>query len=135
MCKTVINKTSWHYRYLIYSGICPIADWCPYWRQVVGTIIMHIFTAFIVTIALFWLSYPVLQIFFGSDVIFACLSGMFWIGVGVIAQDHFKQYTYNKTFLLKPKEWKEPEEPKDPGLISMWLKAKHDKICPRIEFK
>ena len=30
---------------------------------------------------------------------------------------------------------REPKPPKPPGLIKSWLKAKHDKICPFLDFE
>lgn len=128
-----INKDSWHYKLVIMVGLWPKKNLCPYMRQIVGAACILFLMFIMVLFIALWLSWPILQFFTLSSILFSVLSGFIYLGLGHFLLSWVKEYTRYKTFWLKPKS---PEiNEKEARLLTLWLRAKHDKVCPKIEFK
>ena len=123
-----ISEDSWHFRLIGFMDFNHPRNLCAYcWKTVWAVLLGILFSAGLVTFfggpIWYWLNpeYP-----FALAVV---------AGVAEVALVCFFIYQY-----LDYKGWiptlpeREPRAPKPPGLIKSWLKAKHDKICPLLEF-
>lgn len=153
-----INVNSWHYRFIRSSfngNSMPATNLCPYVRQLVWACIKAFLVTFVIlfisSLAGFWASY-LINTFFGlqlSQVAFfalAIIPGALTVAliVGTSALIGFGLYKVTEYFenrksdkmyaIMQAKQdgtWVEPEV----GLIRAYLTAKHDKICPKLDFK
>lgn len=136
-----INTKSWHYRLIDYVSMDrPPENLCPYIRRVIRCIISSICgIAFVIAASIagtFFLAYPILpyidpNLFAGN---LAILSGVLYTGLGLIGLMAYRDTgEYRKKDQLRREVKKSKKKP--PGLFRMWLKAKHDKICPALDFK
>ncbi len=128
-----ISKTSWHYRLL--NKLDMITQWetlCKYfWKVVFASIAVPLVVlggTWILTLPFWWMFVPEiptpLVIFIGSvEIVFLIIAL-----IGLI----------NKRFDEEIEAGTRPrplyKEPKPPNLFKQWLKAKHDTVCPVIDF-
>lgn len=147
-----INKNSWHYR-IVASGETDKkipTNLCPYIRRLIFKSAFFLLFAFVVGFvftgagsgmltplgwfsgAVFWIA----SFIAGAVVICGAIAAVIGGGIG-IAYGTVK-YKERKTEKKRQKEKArvaaglEPEEPK--SLAREWFDAKHDKICPTLEF-
>ncbi len=129
-----IKKTSWHYRAIVKFGFTPSKSLCMYFWQIplIGLFFVFAFAAglalafstahaFAVPIALLMGSKTSL----GAEINSGLVAVVFfwWVLVGMIAYDVCKvKFPRKKT-------------KKKPSIITEYVKAKKQKICPIIEFK
>lgn len=153
-----ISRTSWHYKAIKSLNRQPRNNLCPYMRQVVYAVacIIGIGLALLATgtAILAVATYPIWQIFLREPVAavfcvigYMVLFGNLWasyradwkfetlyhqqVPVWGPAWLHYDLFAWTKNILPERK----PREYKPPGLIYSFLKAKHDKVCPVLEFK
>lgn len=146
----IINKNSWHYRLASSNNILDVPkNLCPYVRVVLFKSIILLFGIFV--------SGFIFTVIGTGIVIKFGLSGiLFWVSsficglIAVVAIIGFVVGAVIGTMFIHEK-WKErknkkkldivnarisaglyPEPPK--SLMREWLDAKHDKICPTLEF-
>lgn len=101
-----ISKDSWHYRLVWKFGDrSPRTNLCLYFWQVVGNVLKVIVLGVI-------------------GVVFFPIWGPA-VGISLL-YDLYRQ--------KHPRKMREPPEPKGPSLIYLWVKAKKDRVCPKIEF-
>jgi len=130
-----INKKSWHYRWMQKIGFRHPTNLCAYfWKTVWSTLVFPVVAigalfATIVVTAPFWS----LFIDNGDIQSFAAAVGVIEILFLILAlgiqfrdrwdEEEFAKYGYGG----KPRE--------SSDLFRLWLKAKHDKVCPYLEFE
>lgn len=149
----IINKNSWHYR-IVTKGENAFYDvptsLCPYVRKLTGKILGWLVLGFMLLAICTMIGTGILQAF-------GIVAGaIFWVGsavagvlvvsaaLGIAVGIAFGVY-YLHTKWKERKERKKyktmkervdaglpPEPPK--SLMREWLDAKHDKICPTLEF-
>lgn len=149
----IINKNSWHYRFLKFSTNdfyeVP-TSLCPYVRQIVFKAIFCSFLAFLMgfffvvvgTSVLAKFAVPVgLAYWVGG---FALGAAIVAIGIGAIVGGIFGSMFLTEKYKERKNEKRiaemkkrflaglDPEPPKT--LMREWIDAKHDKICPTLEF-
>lgn len=139
-----LRRDSWHYRLVNwgFTGEFNISEnLCTYFWQVVlsmimamGVVAVGLVIAFIVYMVCLHYPWALWTDAIGSNFIINVFYSMAWIGGGL-----FLRNTLDDMDLLGP-EIKcltpsgEPKPPKEPGLVSQFIKAKKDKFCPNIEF-
>ena len=133
-----INKKSWHYRLI---NISKEHEWdiknnlCGYFRQVVGAII---FFTFLSTIVLFWSGNAIYAVFVTpTDGFLLGIAMVWWVLVGIIFGSVSGAIDNNHWLQLPirlPKRVPRVKTHKEPGIVRQWMKAKHDKVCPVLEF-
>lgn len=143
----IINKKSWHYRLVTAGSNKAPVNLCPYVRRLLWVILCWIGVAFFVTLAGLGIGTTLIpHIFpaFTSGVAFLVVSGVvgvllfsaivvavIGIAIGVaFSMKKYEEYKENKEIEraisgvpLKPK-----------SLLVAWIEAKHNKICPSLEF-
>ncbi len=138
-----ISKDSWHYRLFCRANVMPSSSLCIYFWQAVFLLTQNILLAiaglFIVSIGL-----SPLALLFDVDVPANVVSTsiLFWIAILICVAVVVVPETVRKSLMLigraknKVRVYAMPDEkPKEPSLVTEWLKAKKDKVCPVIEFK
>lgn len=115
-----INKKSWHYRLLKFMEADVPTSLCPYfWKVVFLTIFAVVFSAFFIAGAL--VIYIIDKIDATKDAKLKALS-----------QEAMKTGDWSKyDAFLHPKR----KTKKEPGLIRAWLRARKEKVCPKLEFE
>ena len=150
-----INRNAWHYKAIRKLDRYPEQNLCPYVRQVIYACATWVFFAILAiiigTVLLITLSYPVTQLFFTS-IPMVISSVLLYIFIGVVVlkwyRDEGPYYLHrpraNKSWFWRT-DWlhidlfgwlpeREPRPCKPPGLVRSYLRAKHDKICPHLDF-
>lgn len=153
-----INVNSWHYRFIRSSfngNVAPATNLCPYVRQLVWASLKAFLVTFVVLLisglAGMWAS-DLINTFFalglsptalialaiipGALTVATIVGACGLIGFGIYkVTEYYENRKSDKMYeILKAKQegtWVEPEV----GLIRSYLTAKHDKICPKLEFK
>ena len=146
----IIKKDSWHYRLLDFFGDSPW-EWgyhgsfglCLYCRRV----FLALFKAFVLCLILlmplsivaiyiaFCFGYaisdePVALASFGAVIIaFSAFIGINGCWGDLIKE---KESAFLQRISIKKSYERKPKKAKEPGLIRVWLKAVHDKVCPSI---
>lgn len=156
----IINKNSWHYKLVTnvtfrdsYRGSVP-QNLCPYFRAVMYRVVFFatILTALCgMLIGMCWpaAAHLLTSIGIGNKILIALTSlGMSVITLGslvglavliamgihklVTKFQHWRYVRYESK--LKEKQSPDYVEP-EKGIINAFLTAKHNKICPKLEFK
>lgn len=149
----IINKNSWHYRFLTYgeNAFFEVPEsLCPYVRKIVIKALIYVFLALIVGFFFFVVGTSVLAKFavpvgllywvggfaLGAVIICGIIAAV--VGAGFGAYYLYTKWKERKETKRRA-EMKErinagldPEPPKT--LMREWIDAKHDKICPTLEF-
>lgn len=148
----IINKNSWHYRFLKFADASfkEPKSLCPYVRQIV---IKAIFCSFLVFIMGFFFVVVGTSVLakFAVPVGLAYWVGGFALGAAIVAvaigaivggifglmflTEKYKERKSEKRTAEMKKRMEaglDPEPPKT--LMREWIDAKHDKICPTLEF-
>lgn len=120
-----ISVNSWHYKLIDFFGMTHPKSLCPYFWTVVWSVLLA-------AALLFALTYPIHQFFWGSDVLLSILSSVTW----VLAGAWLRWVLYELDKLGEPifKFERKPRPHKEPGVLLSYLKAKKEKMCPRINF-
>lgn len=125
-----ISKTSWHYRYLVYTGTphWDIPDsLCQYARALVFRTLFLLVAVTIVAVICYAMAVaPVLWLIFGETFAPAACGGLVGWGAVVVTliAAGIDRYQRGREHVVKP-----------PNIAVEWIKAKKRKICPFIEFK
>ena len=129
----VLNKNSWHYKFIDWMQQEHPSNLCPYVRTLLycilaGVSVSLFLTVFAVAAILLLVMYPLFV--FGvppNQIILAAVSGAVWAGLlyALVTEVLFKKQ------LDKYKS----REPQEPNIFVEYNKAKHDKICPQLTFK
>lgn len=149
----IINKNSWHYRFLKFgqnSFYEVPTSLCPYVRQIVFKAIFYLFLAFIMGVFFFVAGTSVLAKF-AVPVGLLYWVGGFALGAAIVAAaigsivggifgsmfltEKYKERKSEKRTAEMKKRMEaglDPEPPKT--LMREWIDAKHNKICPTLEF-
>ncbi len=152
-----INKTSWHYAIASkgpHEHSSVPANLCPYMRRVVVTLAIYILllvcaTGTVPTAYMLFTYGPASEWPEISSLLFSLWTMGGFLGLIILAVvallgcafaiDHFIVTPYKEAkrerarVALESGQLSELREP-EPSIISAWLKAKHDKICPQLEF-
>lgn len=129
-----ISKSSWHYRLL---NALDFIKWrnqslCGYFWKVVGTITIGPFMAssllWIATMPLWWIFtdaplFPLVFVIGGLE-IFA----LSYVLAMLVVDRH------DEEIIAGTRERPVYQPPREPSLFAAWLKAKHRKVCPLIDF-
>lgn len=133
------SKDSWHYHFLtsddwwnshLYSQYR--ANLCPYVRRLTGMLIVTLLCCIVVGLAAFSATIAPIYWFLGFPPVtsgigaFIAIGFLLWTVVGLIAAMFAVKYVQSKM---------PAKEKKEPSVVVEWIKAKHDKFCPRIDFK
>lgn len=142
-----INKNSWHYKFIKeISGSNDIPhNLCPYVRKLMLCVLIIAFFASAVLFAsgllgsIFILKYTalhgilmVLSSLLVGIVVFAVIVAVLF-GI-VFGLGYIKESIENKKRQKRYEKMRNGIE-ETPTIIGSWVKAKHDKICPRLEFE
>lgn len=144
-----INKNSWHFK-LVNEFFTPPTNLCPYVRKVLASMGLAVFFCCI-CVLLFGIVVGVPGIFLGSlvgyivtgvihadIVIFGVLQVIYLVYLHWLGMEAYGDYRdfwvslKDKIFSRKPEK---PKVHKEPSIFVEYVKAKHDKICPNLEFK
>lgn len=132
-----ISKTSWHYRILNKLGMLntyKVESLCPYFWKVV---LVSLFGPFAL-VAVLWLgTLPLWWSFVDRPpFVLAIIVGSIEVVVLSFALDSIVRDRHEKEIQAGTRS--APIQvigaPKEPSLFRLWLKAKHRKVCPLIDF-
>lgn len=149
----IINKNSWHYRFLTYgeNAFFEVPEsLCPYVRKIVIKALIYVFLALIVGFffvvvgtsvlakfavpvgLLYWVGGFALGAVIICGAIAAVVGGIF--GAMFLTEKYKKRKSEKRIAEMKKRRdaGLDPEPPKT--LMREWIDAKHDKICPTLEF-
>lgn len=132
-----INTDSWHYKFIDTVDTTHLhkKNLCPYVRQLLKCMfltLIGVVVGVVLGIALgFFLLTPIFAWSIGFDVVQAFLLSIGWLVVGAVTLKQCRGWrvSWNKNLFTLP-----TRQPREPGIFSIWLTAKHDKICPSLEF-
>lgn len=132
-----ISKDSWHYEMVSFylKESSPSDSLCIYFWQVVGLSIFTLVTFCVIAAVLFisikvLVFIPVELTINGYLIIYAYwLSGFYLLQK--ILQELPEESTVGKTFRYTP--WKNSVD-KEPNIVLEYVRAKKQKICPKIDF-
>ena len=144
-----VNTNSWHYRLVRnWSPIRPIPyNLCPYTRAVIYSVFFVVF--FLGTLALIGvamtLAIPISVFVRGNHIVtaFSVCGAIGWTLVLSYTLSHLvterrrREVVELKLRIIRG-EIPEPRNylvAKPPGLLRLWLRAAHDRVCPQLEFK
>lgn len=140
----IINKNSWHYKAI--SAISSNSDvpknLCPYVRKLLFMGIFLIWLIGMIGFVFFQSGIPVAA-YFG---ITGVLGGILAFFAGALGWAALIAVIVGVVFVVvmgkeklkerqEEKEMKRVESGTPKSLVSSWIEAKHDKICPVLEFK
>lgn len=135
-----INRKSWHYRLLRATEFDPSDNLCPYCRQVIAAIVLAIIFGAIGLAAIGLALGPFVQFFVEGDAaVWALLGGVgdiFVLSVllsNVVSERRRRERIARRSQAVE-RDWAPRTPPKEPGLLRLWLRAKHEKVCPRLDF-
>ena len=146
----IIKKDSWHYKLLDFFGDLP---WelkghgsfglCPYCRRVFLALFKALVVCLVLLVPMFFVAayiafcfgYPIS----GQPVVLSAAGATIiaftaFMAINVCWGDLIKEKegAFFRRFLIKKSYERKPKKAKEPGLIRVWLKAMHDKVCPSI---
>lgn len=128
-----ISEQSWHYRLLNFCNYTPQRSLCLYFWQVVWSVLTTTVAVCIMTILaalfLYMMAMPVLA-FLGVVTPGGYICVILWV---VVLAGIFEDQIKNKYRDWQFREKKERKE-SEPNILSEWIKAKKNKVCPTIEF-
>jgi len=146
----IIKKDSWHYKLLDFFGDSPW-EWgyhgsfglCPYCRRVFLALFKALVVCLVLLVPLFFVAayiafcfgYPISgQPFLLAGAGAAVIAFTAFIAINVCWGDLLrgKENAFLQRISIKKSFERKPKKPKEPGLIRVWLKAMHDKVCPSI---
>lgn len=143
----IINTNSWHYRFLNWMDQIPKTNLCPYVRQVI--LYMGVF-GFLATMGTFLV---LASLYIAGQILgwlVAMLVTLSWIvpdpatavatllilAVLLALGTTYLARRVRRWVFVHSHEWVNDEYvPRPPNVFVAWIKAKHDKICPAIQFK
>lgn len=137
-----ISKSSWHYRYVNKWWDWPARNLCPYvWQIVLTTLLFPICTATAGTVA-FSLTSPLWFWYVDNEVLRAVgiLGAMLDIGILFFIWHEYRDeyWTFKGSKIYHDDMLPGLETPKSVtnfnALVRAWLKARHDQVCPLIDF-
>lgn len=129
-----IKKDTWHYRWIAHMWDEKPKALCWYCQKLIISIFIWIGAAILAVIAgsfIGWvLTIPFWQWFFPNfgDGLLSVLSLIGWLAIGALASYQYRQYLYDFGELTR-------SAPKEPGVVSQYVHAKHRKICPLLEYE
>ena len=106
-----ISKRSWHYRFLVWAWGPPPDNLCSYVAALVLTMLL---------LALFLVLLPFVLPVVGLVVV---VGGLAVVVVGGLARG-----------IEMIGQGRPAKSPSPPGLLPSWLRAKKEKVCPRLEW-
>ena len=123
-----IDTNKWYHRWTVDWWVHMPQSICAYFWKVVGTLFLKfsfgIFSIIVPFVTGCVLLYPILQIWFGTDIFLAILSSLLWIFVGNVSLYEYRKF----------KKAENPEIYNQHTIIGEYIKAKKNKICPLIEY-
>lgn len=146
-----INKNSWHYKLVKNtfnnSGRIP-TSLCPYFWSVVFRVVVYGAMAFLaVFLASNMLFEPMVSL--GLSTVWAYIASFFasilmsatavGVGIGVVlgiawVYDHISEWNSDRKYENAKKEIEDRKNGVQPSILSAFIKAKHRKICPMLNF-
>lgn len=145
-----MNKKSWHFR--LVSMFFSDFKWqvrekgfvqlCPYARALVFSIALMTGIVLLATLAGFVIGLLMIasvlpHLFGGIPMDMSVLGAILWTGLALITwkATHEAKPSWDKVlYTPKPKEYVY-KAPKEPSVFTLYLRAMHDKMCPKIEVK
>lgn len=143
-----ISRSAWHVRLSqkVFPGYQP-KDLCSHFWIVVAGVVIALFTVLFVVSALglgvlalviLWIDSRVFQYLLAHWQEVLLISGVA-VGTGIVMLVSYIAVSASSRWLIerfhvnKMPHDTPPKEPKQPGLLCSWIKAKKRKICPMIE--
>lgn len=138
----IVNKNTWHYRFIADSPFNPATNFCKYFWQApailtiyIGMILLFILSCIFIlspwiALVIAWYSGDPLMWIFGEPLAVMSLIVQligFSLFISIFSVNKYKEWKYSLP--EKP-----PSEPKPPGLIKTYYKAWKEKYCPTLEF-
>lgn len=127
-----IDSNSWHYQLILFLGLGIPSNLCPYVRKLLVAILFMVALVSMACIGVLCLSYPLWQIFH-TDGYIAVASFLAWFTLLCFIRKEYHP-EWDKVLYRRKVKLKGVNRKKD-GLVKAYIKAAHDKVCPRIEFK
>lgn len=134
-----ISKNSWHYKLCDFAFHKVSTSLCVYFWQVpiaiLSTVAIFSLVASMVALFVFILAQPLLlninQLPFAATVFLGISSLGVWCATLKSFHETFNGCEWDRVLIKKNSK---EDKPKKESLIKAYLKAKKDKICPKIEF-
>lgn len=136
----VININSWHYRLLQFLDFRTPVNLCPYFWKVIAAIITAFAGMFAIALlassaifSLIYLFYPIpLTELSEVLLLLGIAEWLVFLVIMSIVVWHYGRERYD--------EWRSQQPvvdrpPKEPNIIVEFFKAKHEKVCPRLQFR
>lgn len=152
--RTMVWAYGWDYFYDKYTGARKPVALCPYVDRLVIAVLTSPFIAFwrlltddakiFAVITSMGLVYGVLGYFTLGWIAFPIAVSGTWLLVGIVVglnkfweywkSNHPSKPKEKKPKAEKPRKERKPKGPRKPNIIWEWLKARHRKICPYLQF-
>lgn len=130
-----LNKNSWHYRLTDYFDHHQEYNLCPYVRQVIKCMLL----ALLVIILSITLGLGFAGLLFTPHIAWtigflpgaALLVCVVWVVLGFGLHEITKdmRISWNRVIYKR-----KPRQKKEPNIVTEYIQAKHDKICPELRF-
>jgi len=130
-----ISKQSWHYRWMKKIGFRHPSNLCAYFWKTVWSGLVFPVAAFAAFAAIVLLTVPFWAWFFPNNIDVQVMS----ILVGLMEIGGLSAALYTRVMERRQLEkWRSIDRGtyvvKKPSLFSLWLKARHEQVCPFLEF-
>jgi hypothetical protein len=132
-----ISMKSWHYRLIRFVGWNPPRSLCGYfWAVVFAPLKAVVYASGFLLVALFALG-PIAQFFVDGSHAWAFFGGALDIGLLTALLIHLvteRRYQERHARIMRGDLSDLERKPREPSLLLEWLRAKHQKFCPMLEF-
>ena len=130
-----VNKSSWHYRWMRKIGFSVPTNLCPYFWKVIWSGLVFPVVAVVATIGTIFLTMPIWGLFVDIHAIqiLGFVIGSIEIALLICAlcvqlKERWEYERYQEHgYYGKPRS-------KANSLFRAWMKARHDQVCPILEF-
>lgn len=133
-----ISTKSWHYRLVDLAGWDHPRSLCAYfWAVVLAPVKILVFASgFLCAVVV--ACGPVVQFFFDAPRAWSVMGGILDVSLLTALLVHLvmdRRYQERHARIMRGDFNDLVRKPREPSLLREWLRAKHEKVCPMLEFE
>jgi len=131
----IINMSTWHYRLMMFVQLDPPHNLCKYcWKLLFALFIVGAVYPVAIVLGAIAVTLPLWHVF-TDDSVFTALAifvGLVETIVLLVVLRTMIRDRWEEEIRLGERE---NPPPREPSLLYLWFKAKHDKVCPLIKYQ
>jgi hypothetical protein len=131
-----ISRKSWHYQLISLVGWDHPSSLCAYFWCVVFAPFKVLWVVFCVTALVAIAAGPVAQFFVDRAFVWALAGGVIDVvaltaTLVILVRDRRDEERYER---MMRGDFDQQRKPREPSLLTAWLRAVHERVCPMLEF-